>query len=383
MEKASRESVFHMCPGTNANAAKGGGAMSFDVKRFNDARFEESWNSLNEQLRKIHQAEGLSGALSALHQQQFDQGFIQDDLSSVIRCRLRHPSQRRAFSVQYNPRRAVRLVGAGRKMPPPGRQIANGGCFLCRENVRWQQRGIEIGYEIEIGETGYILLMNPFPLMPLHTTVVKKTHQPQSWIAGTPQESNQRIQSILSDLLDITGMLPGFVGFYNGAGAGATIPHHFHFQFFKRPEGQEPFALEQAAAHTEAPFVIGEDEYPITTIYFRGSKGEIVEQAKGWVYAWTEFYENHPALSANIIATVDLEHDQHFRLYFVPRNVYFSHAPGMLGLVGGLEVFGELVFSSEIEKQHLDTGRVDYDFVVNVLRAVEAPGVREFVRRPR
>jgi hypothetical protein len=358
--------------------------MRFKANDFNVRNYESNWSSLNKIFRQIEAAEGLPAVLAALNQQQLDIGFIQDDLRSVIRCRVCHPrNPSRTFTIQYNPKRAERSKGAGRTFPPPGSEATNDGCFLDPANIRWQQRGLELGFDLEINGTEYIAWMNPFPLMGIHTTIAKRTHEPQSWVAGSIGDSEKRIRAILADLLDLTCRLPGYIGFYNGEGAGASIPRHFHFQFFKRPEGQQPFALEEAASHIKLnPTVIGGDDYPITTVYFRGPSDRVLELATRWVHGWTSFYDNNPALSANIIATLDDDDASKFHLYFVPRNRVFSHAPGMVGLVGGLEVFGELVFSMELEKQHLDMARVTYQYVEQILAAVEAPGVREFVKMP-
>jgi hypothetical protein len=38
----------------------------------------------------------------------------------------------------------------------------------------------------------------------------------------------------------------------------------------------------------------------------------------------------------------------------------YSHAPGIAGLVGGLEVLGEMVFSTQEEKVRLGSGQIDY-----------------------
>ena len=359
--------------------------MSFDPREFNIARYEEAWAALKKALLELEKSSGLSSALRMLHLQQLDQGFIQDDLSSVIRWRIRDPDHPdAAFTVQHNPRRAERGKGSGRSRPPKGTKSVNNGCFLCRDNIRWQQRGIELGYDILVNSTNYIAFMNPFPLMPTHVTIVKENHEPQSWIGPTIDDSRKRIKDILTDFLEITGRLPGFVGFYNGEGAGASIPGHFHLQFFERPEGRGPFPLEQAASHAQgaAPMVIiDRNKYPITTLYFRGDRRSIVEQATGWVAKWTEVYENHVDLSANVIATKDENKEEEFHLFFVPRNRAYSHAPGMVGLIGGLEVLGELVFTTEIEKQSLDTGRFDYQAARQILAAVEAPGVEKFLSR--
>ncbi len=356
--------------------------MTFDAQGFNKKKYEDDWTALNKALREIDCAEGLPSVFHALHRQQLDIGFIQDDLSAVNRWRLRHPENLdAAFIVQFNPRRAQRQGGKGRPTPPAAVQSVNGGCFLCRENIRWQQRGIELGYDLP--SCRYIAWMNPFPLMPTHVTVARTEHGAQSWIGNTTKDSRHRIEAILCDFLEITGRLPGFIGFYNGDGAGATIPDHFHFQFFERPLGREPFPLEHAAepAHRLAPVVLRRDRYPITTLYFRGDRGAIVERAAAWVGAWTDVYHNDPTLSANIVAMTDPDSRDGFHLFFVPRNRHYSHGPGVIGLIGGLEVLGELVFSSEVEKQSLDMGRFDYHAARLTLSAVEAPGVEEFLSR--
>ncbi len=358
--------------------------MPLNVQEFNSTKYEETWAALNRALNDIESSEGLPAVLRALHKQQLDIGFVQDDLSAVIQWRLRHPQDAAAaFIVQFNPRRAQRQGGAGRQSPPPGIRSVNGGCFLCRENIRWQQRGIEIGYALRTTETSYIAWTNPFPLMPTHVTVAKVEHEPQTWIGPTTIDSRQRIEMILRDFLEITARLPGFIGFYNGEGAGASIPGHFHFQFFARPQGREAFPLEQVAAqaHPLTSVAIRRDRYPITTLYFRGRREEIVEKATSWVGSWTEIYQNDNALSANVIAMTDPQTTDGFHLFFVPRNRHYSHAPGMIGLIGGLEVLGELVFSTEVEKHSVDMGTFDYQSARQTLGAVEAPGVEEFLSR--
>ena len=104
--------------------------------------------------------------------------------------------------------------------------------------------------------------------------------------------------------------------------------------------------------------------------------GKVVD----WLEKWTTIYENNLAVSGNIIATADEHHEKKFHLYFVPRNKFISHAAGMVGMIGGLEVLGELVFSTEEEKRRLDDGIINYSTISQVLKSVEAPGVREFLK---
>lgn len=92
-----------------------------DATKFNQERYEEIWATLNSNLNKINKENGLPAVLKALKEQQFDQGFIQDDLKSVIVYQFpdtKDPSRIRKFSIQYNPKRALRTSGAGRKQPP-------------------------------------------------------------------------------------------------------------------------------------------------------------------------------------------------------------------------------------------------------------------------
>ena len=354
-----------------------------DAAQFNHDKYEELWDASNLELRKIHETDGLPEALRALKIQQFDQGFIQDDLKSVLVYQFPDLSDQlgiKKFSVQFNPKRAFRTGGAGRPIPPPGTTGVNGNCFLCKDNVRWQQRGIELGYDLVLKNSEkrseYIAWMNPFPLMPIHATIAKKDHEPQSWIGRS-------IESILKDFLEITRQLPDFIGFYNGEGAGASIPHHFHFQFFERPRGKQLFSLELAARQIPRASVrdyAGVLNYPITSIYCHGIEEFIVEKVITWLNNWTNIYKNNLAVSANIIATLDENENGKFHLYFVPRNKFVSHAAGMVGMIGGLEVLGELVFSSDDEKKRLDSGGVSYESIAQILKAVEAPGVREFLR---
>ena len=107
-------------------------------------KYSEVWKDLNRELREIERnGGGLPAALEALASQQRTRGFIKDDLQSVRRYRFVHPDDpARFFVVQYNPVRALRFGGAGTSTPPAGTAVKHGGCFLCRDNIRWQQRGV-------------------------------------------------------------------------------------------------------------------------------------------------------------------------------------------------------------------------------------------------
>ena len=351
-----------------------------NMRDFNRKRYLDFWKDIN---RELGRKKSNREALLALAEQQFDSGFIQDDLTSVIHFRLHHPDDKcRIFTIQYNPKRAERYNGLGRKMPPPGSRSIHNGCFLCKENVRWQQGGVEVGYDIRTANAAYIAWMNPFPLMPVHTTIAGREHLPQSFIRENDNDTIARCEFILRDLIELASSLPGFIGFYNGVGAGASIPNHFHFHFFKRFEGSGPFSLERAAiktiqGKTACPNGTVVKNYPIMAIYFHGEASSIIDASMVWVQKLIRPQRFKDALTANVIATIDPDEpdDKLVSLYIIPRNKYFSHAPGMIGMIGGLEILGEIVFSSAIEKQLLDTGQVDYHFVERILSSVEPLGL--------
>ncbi len=114
------------------------------------------------------------------------------------------------FSLQWNP---ARIVSTGAKID--SKSIEERPCFLCRQNRPAEQ----IPYEIL---PGWEMLVNPFPILPVHLTLVCKEHRPQ---AGVPAE-----------IVDMAEKLPGMVVFYNGASAGASAPDHLHLQAVLKDE---------------------------------------------------------------------------------------------------------------------------------------------------
>jgi len=344
-----------------------------DASSYNRNSYLKRRHDLNAVLEEIRRRDGLGAAIEALVAQQLDSGFIEDDLETVRRYRICHPGDRsRSFSLQYNPRRALRHGGSGRALPPAGAAPVNGGCYLCDENIAWQQRGLELGFDIAIGDVQYCCYANPFPLMPAHVTVATRAHVAQGW-AAAGMEGNPTLHVLVSHLLTLAQQLPSFVVFFNGPDAGASIPAHFHFQLFKRIPAHDAFPLERSPRRPRS----GGDadptlkDYPITVACFDGTHDDIVERASRWMLARAAEYGNATALSVNLMA---MHTEGRLHLYVTPRHRAYSYAPGFAGLVGGLEILGELVLSTEQEKQSLDLGHFNYASVSAVLAAVEPPG---------
>ncbi len=111
-----------------------------------------------------------------------------------------------SFILQFNPQR-IRSSTARTDI----QTIRERKCFLCKENRPAEQKSIHypLGYEI---------LLNPYPIFPLHLTVPDCSHV------------EQHISEKMADMLNLAKDFPDFVIFYNGPQSGASAPDHMHFQ---------------------------------------------------------------------------------------------------------------------------------------------------------
>ena len=108
--------------------------------------------------------------------------------------------------LQYNP---ARMVSTGAQIDR--QTIAQRACFLCKKNRPEEQLTIDLGDDFE-------LMVNPFPVLPMHFTIVWKTHVPQTIL-----ENYTEIHRLLE-------LFPELFVFYNGPMSGASAPDHMHLQ---------------------------------------------------------------------------------------------------------------------------------------------------------
>jgi hypothetical protein len=337
--------------------------------------FDETWSELNTRLRHIEDSEGgLAAALSELHDQQQAAGFIKDGLDDVERYVFRHPDDPdRSFRVQYNPQRALRFAGAGRMIAPAGTVPANDGCFLCRDNIRWQQHGTQLGYEIELAGEAFFTWMNPFPLLPMHVVVACAEHRTQEWIFGSANGVDA--SRLIAVFLDFADRVPGYFCYFNGIGSGASIPGHMHFHFCQRPNECPEFPLERAARRSEAKDGSASiiEDYPLSGTFWRGTRHEVFEKSCLWIRRWAERNARRLGrLTANLIVAKDADNGE-ISLYFIPRRRSGMRSDGTAEQIGGLEVMGEFVLSSPVEKCMLDEGALDYAVIGEWLGHVRTP----------
>lgn len=337
--------------------------------------YETNWSALNIRLREIERLHGgLDAALSGLEANQIKSGFIKANLSDIERFTLHHPSDPdKYFRVQYNPERASRFKGSGYRAQSANPPDTHQACFLCRENIIWQQQGIEMGYEINLDDAKFYAWMNPFPLLPKHIVIATQIHQSQEWPIINRGEPN--VSGLLRNLIELAQRLPGYIGFYNGVGAGASIPSHLHFQFFKRPQNELEFPLERCARrHIES----GNKEiiltnYPMPAAVWVGESNAVLEKASTWISKWAQSdIRRLNELTANFIVKSNAM-DGTITLFFVPRDRTKSKTKILSGMIGGLEVLGEIVISNQEEKKKLDSGEIDYFVLEDILAGAGTP----------
>ena len=242
--------------------------------------YENEWVNLNNKLREIENFRGgLSAALSELEIHQRKNGFIKDSAEGIERMVFCHPFEKNhTLRAQINPRRAKRHDGSSNHKAPKEHEVRNDGCFLCTENIQWQQQQRQLGFEITTSKGTYNALMNPFPLLPNHVVLASKSHIPQEFSLLSNKRNAKSLEEVLEDLCQLSLRLPNHIGFYNGVGAGASIPGHFHFQFFHRAPEKPCFPIEEREFTTaknmnDPEFIIG---YPINVLRWRGDLKKVI-----------------------------------------------------------------------------------------------------------
>ena len=111
-----------------------------------------------------------------------------------------------SVEVQFNP---ARIVSTGAKIDK--KAIAKRPCFLCAKNRPKEQMTKTVDEKFE-------LLVNPFPILPVHFTIPLRRHEPQ------------RILPNYREMHKLLTRYPELMVFYNGPKCGASAPDHMHFQ---------------------------------------------------------------------------------------------------------------------------------------------------------
>lgn len=113
-------------------------------------------------------------------------------------------------ALQLNP---ARIVSTGADVSREA--IEKRPCFLCCQNRPKEQCSAE-------WMEGWDLCVNPFPILPIHFTIIARSHRPQ--------------QNPPFEMAAMAEAAPDLVFFFNGAKAGASAPDHLHMQAVLKSE---------------------------------------------------------------------------------------------------------------------------------------------------
>lgn len=113
-------------------------------------------------------------------------------------------------ALQLNP---ARMVSTGADVSKEA--IERRPCFLCCQNRPKEQCSAE-------WMQGWDLCVNPFPILPIHFTIIACAHRPQEF---PPFEMAAMAEAA-----------PDLAIFFNGAHAGASAPDHMHMQAVLKSE---------------------------------------------------------------------------------------------------------------------------------------------------
>ena len=110
------------------------------------------------------------------------------------------------LKAQWNP---ARIVSTGARVDKS--TIDHRPCFLCAKNRPECQIAMPVGERMS-------LLVNPYPILPMHFTLPDNRHIPQS------------IADCYGMIFDLVEQFSGILVFYNGPKCGASAPDHLHLQ---------------------------------------------------------------------------------------------------------------------------------------------------------
>ena len=185
-------------------------ALSIDRVNANNL-YKDRLRTMELQAR-IRQNKGLTSTTASSVSRYFDRQLkVWDDarmryrqLSGIQTREL--PTDSLTLRVQFNP---ARIVSTGANISKQA--IAERPCFLCEQNRPKVQMH-------KLIDGRYELLVNPYPIMPMHFTIPTRRHQPQN------------IAPMYSEMLKLLSRYPDLTIFYNGPKCGASAPDHAHLQ---------------------------------------------------------------------------------------------------------------------------------------------------------
>ncbi len=175
--------------------------------------------------------------------------------------------------VQPNPKR---ITSTAAKLDAA--TLAERPCFLCEKNRPKEQLTLP-------GYGNFEVMVNPFPIMKGHVTIVHKQHTPQLLVP------------YLEDLVNFVRHTPDYTVIYNGAKCGASAPDHAHFQAFSN-QSELPLIKTEEHINLVNNGTIVLDDY--RCLKYLDCFATIYTPSKGHIPML--FVDPHPATPVNTLA---------------------------------------------------------------------------------
>ena len=189
------------------------------------------------------------------------------------------------MTAQWNP---ARIGSTGAKID--AKSIAERPCFLCAKNRPKEQmhRTVDGIYE---------LLVNPFPILPVHFTLPTLRHQPQ------------RILPMYGEMMQIAQRNTDLTLLYNGPRCGASAPDHAHIQAvssgilpLQRTWQRLSRNLVDVVKHNEDDGIWQVVDYPAAAFLIKSHSAESSEQLFKQLYQCLPPSDDETEPMMNIIA---------------------------------------------------------------------------------
>ncbi len=195
------------------------------------------------------------------------------------------------LTLQWNP---ARIVSTGAKMD--AKTVRERPCFLCPA----QRPDVQISKALD---SHWDILVNPYPILPLHLTIVNSKHQPQ------------RIAPNYGTIHRLLTGHPQLMVFYNGPECGASAPDHLHLQAGSRGVLPLQRAWQRLSRNLTQLYTYEEGalyqitDYPIPALLISSERRETDEKLFRRVYSAMEpmYDSSHPEPMMNIVAWRDGE----------------------------------------------------------------------------
>ena len=256
------------------------------------------------------------------------------------------------IKVQFNPER---IRSSAAKVDQ--KSIENRACFLCLDKLPKEQAGIAQGDD-------FVILVNPFPIIPQHFTIPKIDHVDQSF------EEN------VSGMLSLAKNMQGYTLFYNGPKCGASAPDHMHFQAGNKDF--MPVETEYAVLkNLQSELLSDSNQFEMRSFpnYLRKMISIESESEKEMMKAVSVFYQTFSAMQAEekepMLNAICSFSDGKYSMYLFPRKLhrpsqYFAEGDQQLLISPASVDFGGVFITPRRE----DFEKITSDDIVDIFKQV-------------